>query len=215
MRHILVAAGFVLAIPLCAAELPATSPGSFSWEENAVTGPVFEQTPQGWRIYTHVTQPVRIGDRRGIENAKIIAEERAKGVLVSYMHDHATNFRSHVQADIERDTTTADTEGRPNNGTLTRDSTDALMQAQTSFASGDLYGVTVLAQDYDEKNREVTVKVGMSSKSAAQAREMSRAMTEARSEERPPAPVSRDAGNAQGSRNLPGSETHHLKGDNW
>jgi len=89
-----------------------------------------------------------------------------------------------------------------------------LTQVQTSFASGDLYGVTVLGQDYDERTKLVTVKVGMSSKSIAAAREMRRAMTEAGSDDGP-TPANRNADAASGNAKLPGSETHHRKSDDW
>lgn len=210
----LIIATLLVASPAVAGEVIDASPGHFTWEENAVTGPVFEATPQGWQIYTHMTQAVKIADRRGIESAKIIAEERAKGAIVAFMHQHSTNFRAHVEEETTTNKTTAADGGTPVADATTRDVTDALAQAQTSFASGDLYGVTVIGQDYDEAKREVTVKVGMSSKSVAQAREMRRAMAEAGSDDRAPAP-SQNAPKPNTRRSAPGSETNHLKNDDW
>ncbi len=216
MRYPFIILGLLLASPLHAGEVTATGPGSFFWENDPVDGPTYEQTPQGWRIYTHISQPVRIADQRGIENAKVIAEERAKAKMVAFMRQSSTSFVTHVQSDMEKSKTTAGADGAPVDDATTRDSVDILTQAQSSFASGTLYGVMVLAQDYDASKKRVTVTVGMSSKSADQARSMRRAMETAGSDETPVAPpANRDIATVPGNRNLPGSETHHRKSDDW
>ncbi len=117
------------------------------------------------RLYSRQSVPVEFPDRRGINKAQIIAEEKAKGNIIRFMDQSVSTTRivAEVQSDINRATQQRET-NKANNVKKVDDRTivEALTEITTSFASGKLRGVIVLERGYSDKLDEAWVVVGIS-----------------------------------------------------
>lgn len=125
------------------------------------------------RLYSRYSVPVEFPDRRGINKAQIIAEEKAKANIIRFMDQSATTTRiiAELQSDINRATQHRQT-GRTTSVKKVDDRTvlESLVEVTTSFASGTLRGVVVLERGYDDSLDEAWVVVGISEKTIAAAR---------------------------------------------
>jgi hypothetical protein len=119
------------------------------------------------RVSSRYSTPVEVPDRRGINTAQVIAEEKAKAAIVRFLDQSVTSTR--VVTEIDNDVNKA-TQNRALGGSKSLVKTDQrtlltnLTEVTTSFAAGKLRGVTVLEKGYDEKLAEAWVVVGISDK---------------------------------------------------
>lgn len=118
--------------------------------------------------------PVEFQDRRGINKAYIIAEEKAKANIARFMNQTVSTSRVTTELD---DSTSLSSRNRSNSGeSWTKDNsrkvTESLMEITTSQASAILRGVRVIERSYNEKNEEVSVVVGINRESAQAAQQL-------------------------------------------
>lgn len=188
--------GFILGatiLTLCslpgqAGEAAIQADGSGTWAASP-RGPWIEFNADGSvkRIYSRYSTPVEFADRRGINKAQIIAEEKAKGEIVRFMEQGIASTRvvTEIQNDInkatqERQTGTKATVTKIDSRTVVEN----LTEVTASFAAGKLTGVIVLENGYDEKTQEAWVVVGMSEKTINAARAVQRMNTNPKAENR-------------------------------
>lgn len=149
---------------------------SVSWdaEEDGVR---IEWGPDGSfnRIYSTVYQPVSIPDRRGINKAYVIAEEKAKVAIVRFINQNLQGSRltSEVTTDLEEASRTQGSGGNTLNKQTQRKMVEELTEVTKSYAEGRLRGVILLEKGYNEQRAEAWVKVGMSKKLMNAARDLS------------------------------------------
>ncbi len=133
-------------------------------------------------IYATGTQTVSFPDRRGVNNAYVIAEERAKAAIARWFAQTVETGRLFTEASAELEKTML-TRGTGNDGvtkTAQRNLETSLTETFSSGASAVLRGVTILEQSYDEKGEEVSVKVGISRTTIAAARGVQQSMQPSR-----------------------------------
>ena len=127
------------------------------------------------RISSKFSTPVEFGDRRGISKAKIIAEEKAKAAIVRFMDQSVASARvvTEVQNDLDKATKERESGKNPNVKKVDdRTLIETLTEVTSSFASGQLKGVIVLENGYDDKTEEAWVVVGISDKTIKAARDI-------------------------------------------
>lgn len=177
-KNSFVAAAALLALAVCSPGLVVAQAGA------GVTLPLqgidIELNPDGsWKaIYATGVQTVSFPDRRGINNAYVIAEERAKAAIARYFEQKVTTGRVYTEAEESLEKTLR-TRGGGNDAMTAQASRTLKTSLQETFASSAqavLRGVTILNQRYDEKTEEVTVKVGISRETIATARSVQQGM---------------------------------------
>lgn len=148
--------------------------GSATWA-SSTRGPWIEFNPDGSvkRIYSKYSAPVEFPDRRGIHKAQVIAEEKAKAEIVRFLKQDIATTR--VVVEVQNDVYKATQERETGSTAKTRkvDSRtvqETLTEITASFAAGELKGVIVLEEGYDEKAEEAWVVVGVSEKTINAAR---------------------------------------------
>jgi hypothetical protein len=152
-----------------AGDVAVNAEGAVTWQAG-VDGVEIEWNPDGSvkRIYSRYSTPVEFADRRGIANAQIIAEEKAKAGIVRFMQQSVASTRvvAEVQSDLNKATQQRST-GSPSAVRKTDERTliETLTEITASFASGTLRGVIVLEKGYDDKAEEAWVVVGIGEKS--------------------------------------------------
>ena len=157
----------------------------------------FDKTGQWSRIYSTYIQPVDFPDRRGIEKAQLIAEEKGKAEIIRFFNQQVESDRlveevnSEVQhASISQSTGSKDQLSRTTQRTIV----DSVKEFTHSYASGNLRGVTVLETGYDQKAEAAWVKVGLSRKTIATAQDLQQSMRTGN----PSTPGNADSGKSQG-----------------
>lgn len=170
--------GGSMALALCAAgavhagDIKVDADKDVVWQAG-VDGVEIEWGPDGKfnRIYSAFYQPVNFPDRRGINKAQIIAEEKAKAAIVRFIdqQSHSNRLVEQVDKDLEQATQTQGTDKDSFTKQNQRTMIETLTEVTGSFASGRLRGVIVLEKGYDETKAEAWVKVGMSRKTMAAA----------------------------------------------
>jgi hypothetical protein len=147
--------------------------GSATWQAG-IDGATLDFNPDGTvrRIYSKYSQPVTITDKRGIQTAMIIAEEKAKANIVRFLNQQVASNRIVSEFENTASKTIQETNGTGNSVSSTeqRSISQGLTELTSSFSSGTLNGVVVLENGYDEKEREAWVVVGLSQKTMAAAR---------------------------------------------
>ncbi len=102
------------------------------------------------RIYSKVAQPVTIADRRGIQTATIIAEEKAKAAIVRFLQQDVVSGRA---ATLSQSIQKGGTGGDAISTTDQRNVVQGLSQFTGSVSRGTLAGVVVLESWYDPKKK--------------------------------------------------------------
>jgi hypothetical protein len=162
----------------------AVTTSAHAQQQGAVTLPLqgidIDINPDGsWKaIYATGVQTVSFPDRRGINNAYVVAEERAKAAIARYFEQKVTTGRIYTEAEESLEKTLR-TRGNGNDAMTaeaSRTLKSSLQETFSSSAQAVLRGVTILEQRYDEKAEEVTVKVGISRETIAIARSAQQGM---------------------------------------
>jgi hypothetical protein len=147
--------------------------GSVTWQAG-VDGATLEFNPDGTvrRIFSKFSQPVTIADKRGIQTATIIAEEKAKANIVRFLNQHVASSRIVNEFENTASKTTQEKAGAGESVSTAdqRSISQSLNQLTSSFSSATLSGVVVLENGYDDKEREAWVVVGLSQKTMGAAR---------------------------------------------
>jgi hypothetical protein len=152
-------------------------------------------------------------DRRGINKAYIIAEEKAKAAIVRFMEQRVTTSRvvTEVNNDFEQSTFT---QGTGTQSELTkknqRTMVENLAEITGSNAAAALRGVIILEKGYDKNNEEVWVKVGISRKTMAASRSLKSALQDQSPQGSPAEKTRLDNGI-----NLPESEIKRTPQKDW
>ena len=131
----------------------------------------FDNAQHVRRITSKYAQPVTIADRRGIQTATLIAEEKAKANIVRFLHQDVASGRavSEVDATLSRSTQTGGAGGAAISTTDQRDIVQGLSEFTGSMSSGTLSGVVVLESGYDPAAKEAWVVASVSDKTIAAA----------------------------------------------
>ncbi|MGH9550252.1 MAG: hypothetical protein ACRD3W_12800 [Terriglobales bacterium] len=165
-----------------AGEFTANQDGSSTWDSGSDSVKIDLNLDGSFRrAWSRYSAPVEFADRRGINAAQIISEEKAKAALVRNMMQTNASVRivGEMQAEQNKMTQERRTGAQPS---VTKIDQRALGQALTeitgSFASGNLTGVRVLEKGYDEKREEAWVVVGITQESIKGARALDRAMNQ-------------------------------------
>jgi len=158
-----------------AGNVEATEDGTVTWQAG-VDGVEIEWAPDGNvnRIYSRFSTPVEFADRRGINKAQIISEEKAKAAIIRFFSQSITSTRiiTEIQSDINTATQIRQTGAEAN--VVKQDERtllETLTEVTTSFAQGSLSGVIVLERGYDEVLEEAWVVVGISQRTINAARQ--------------------------------------------
>jgi hypothetical protein len=151
----------LVGIPSWAGEVTVETNGSMTWKAG-VDGVELEWNPHGSmkRIYSRYGTAVEFADRRGINKAQIIAEEKAKAGIVRFMDQNVSSARlvTEVQNDVNKAVQQRETGGAAHVKKVEdRTVIETLTEVTSSFASGNLKGVIVLEKGYDEKTEEAWV----------------------------------------------------------
>ena len=201
-------------ITATAGEVSVNSDGSTIWQAG-IDGVEIEWGADGSfnRIYSLYSHPVNMPDRRGINKAYIIAEEKAKAAIVRFMEQRVTTSRvvTEVNNDFEQSTFT---QGTGTQSELTkknqRTMVENLAEITGSNAAAALRGVIILEKGYDKKNEEVWVKVGISRKTMAASRSLKSALQDQSPQGSPAEKTRLDNGI-----NLPESEIKRTPQKDW
>jgi hypothetical protein len=118
--------------------------------------------------YSH---PVDFPDRRGINKAYIIAEEKAKAQLVRFVSQEVTTSRvvNEIDNAVENASRQRGDKGSSWSKSNAREIRESLTEMSGSNASGTLRGLRILSKEYNEKAEEVTVIVGLNKQSQSAA----------------------------------------------
>jgi len=121
--------------------------------------------------YSH---PADFPDRRGVNKAYIIAEEKAKAAIARFLQQTVTTTRAVTEIDkgLEIASQKRSSEGQSWTKDNTRKVEETLSEISGSSATAVLRGVKVISRKYDEKDGEVTVVVGINSESEAAAQQL-------------------------------------------
>ena len=166
-----------------AAEHPSVekTEGGVTWQAGVDGVKIdFDNAQHVRRIYSKVSQAVTIADRRGIQTATIIAEEKAKANIVRFLQQDVVSGRAvtEVDATLSQSIQKSGTGG----DSLTTTDQRSLMQGLTEFtgsiSTGVLTGVVVLESGFDPTNKEAWVVAGVSDKTMAAAHAARDMMTE-------------------------------------
>ncbi len=131
----------------------------------------FDNAQHVRRIYSKYAQPVVIADRRGIQTATLIAEEKAKANIIRFLRQDVVSGRAvtEVDATLSQTTQKAGAGGESISTSDQRNIVQGLTEFTGSLSSGTLNGVVVLESGYDPKAKEAWVVAGISDKTIAAA----------------------------------------------
>lgn len=118
-------------------------------------------------IYSTYTHPVDFPDRRGIKKAQTIAEEKGKAQIIRFLNQAVESDR--LVEEVDKTFQNAGrTQESGKNDKITRSTRRQMVESVNEFthshSSGNLVGVTILGEGYDEKAEEAWVKIGISRK---------------------------------------------------
>ncbi|MEJ5208739.1 hypothetical protein [Denitratimonas sp. CY0512] len=162
------ASSLLMSFSIHAGEIEAQNNGGTAWRAG-IDGVVIEWSDDGdfSRIYSGYTQPVSVPNTRGIRNAKVIAEEKAKAAIIKFLEQTVATetLTSEVSSDIENTSAQSQNGGPVNYSTETASKMiSSLSEFTSSYAKGTLRGVIRLEEGYEASTSEVWVKVGFSNK---------------------------------------------------
>lgn len=134
----------------------------------------FDAAGQLLSVKSTYLHPVEFPDRRGINKAYLIAEEKAKANIARYMRQVSTTSRTVREIDdsLSRSTRSSGGEGGSWSKENTRKVIETLEEVTGSSAQAVLQGVRILERAYDEKAEEVRVVVGINKQSMAGAAQL-------------------------------------------
>ncbi len=123
-------------------------------------------------------QPVDFPDRRGINKAYIIAEEKAKANIARYLRQVSTSERTlrEVDESLSNASRNSSVEGTSWTKENTRKVLESLEEVTGSRAQAVLKGVRIIERAYDERSVEVKVVVGINRQSVAGAEQLDQSM---------------------------------------
>jgi len=130
-----------------------------------------DQTGKLLSAISSYSHPVDFPDRRGINKAYIIAEEKAKAQLVRFVSQEVSTSRvvSEIDNAVEHASRQRGDKGSGWSKTNAREIRESLTEMSGSNASGTLRGLRILSKEYNEKAEEVTVVVGINRQSQSAA----------------------------------------------
>jgi hypothetical protein len=173
--------GFALINQADAQSIAKAPDGTVTWQAG-IDGATLEFNPDGSvkRIYSKFSHPVTIADKRGIQTATVIAEEKAKASIVRFLKQEVASSRivNEFENTASKTTQESTAAGDAVSTVDQRAITQSLNQLTSSFAAGTLSGVVVLENGYDDKEREAWVVVGLSQKTMAAAQATQHMMSE-------------------------------------
>jgi len=138
----------------------------------------FDANGQLLSIKSTFFHPVEFPDRRGINKAYIIAEEKAKANIARYMRQASSSTRTVREVDdsLSKATRNSSGEGASWSKENTRKVIETLEEVTGSSAQAVLQGVRILERSYDEKAEEVKVVVGINRQSRSGAAQLEQSM---------------------------------------
>jgi hypothetical protein len=157
----------------------------------------FDSTGQLLSVKSTFLHPVDFPDRRGINKAYIIAEEKAKANIARYMRQVSSSTRTVREVDdsLSKATRNSSGEGVSWSKENTRKVIESLEEVTGSSAQAVLQGVRILERSYDEKSEEVKVVVGINRQSRAGAAQLEQSVN--------PAAMSKPGSNQGGAQTFP------------
>lgn len=134
----------------------------------------FDAEGQLLSVKSTYLHPVEFPDRRGINKAYIIAEEKAKANIARYMSQVVTSSRyvDEIDDSLSEASRSRGEGGESWSKTNTRKVIETLREVTGSSSSAILSGVRILERSYDEKDEEVTVVVGINQQSMSGAQQL-------------------------------------------
>ena len=155
-------------------EVSLSNQGIVTWR-NAANGVTVEWYPDGRlrRLYSRYSHPVEFPDRRGLNTAYVISEEKAKAGILRFLEQSAYSERyiNEVQSDFSQAAQKRESGLKPIvNKTDERKFAQSLREVTGSKVSGTLRGITVLERGFDENAEEAWVMVGFSDRTIQAAR---------------------------------------------
>ena len=157
----------------------------------------FDNAQHVRRIYSKVAQAVTIADRRGIQTATVIAEEKAKANIIRFLRQDVVSGRAvtEVDATLSQSVQKSGTAGDGISTIDQRNIVQGLTEFTGSVSSGTLNGVVVLESGFDSRNKEAWVVAGISDKTMAAAQAARSMMADpVKSSIAAPAPAGQAAG---------------------
>lgn len=138
----------------------------------------FDANGQMLSVKSTQFHPVEFPDRRGINKAYIIAEEKAKANIARYMQQMSSSTRTVREVDDSLSKATRNSADKGNSWSKesTRKVIESLEEITGSSSQAVLQGVRILERSYDEKSEEVKIVVGISRQSMAGAAQLGQAM---------------------------------------
>lgn len=135
----------------------------------------FDKQGAWTKIYSTYTQAVDFPDRRGIEKAQVIAEEKGKAQIIRFFNQQVESDRlvEEVDSAVQNASRTQSSDAKESlSRTTQRTMIESVKEFTHSYASGNLRGVTILETGYNEKAEEAWVKIGISRKTIAVSQEV-------------------------------------------
>jgi hypothetical protein len=131
-------------------------------------------------IYSTYTHPVDFTDRRGIKKAQLIAEEKGKAQIIRFLNQAVESDR--LVEEVDKTVQNADRiqeSGKDDKITRSthRQMVESVKEFTHSHSSGNLVGVTILGEGYDEKAEEAWVKIGISRKTISVANSLGKSLS--------------------------------------
>jgi hypothetical protein len=147
----------------------------------------FDANGQLLSVKSTFFHPIDFPDRRGINKAYIIAEEKAKANIARFMQQVSSSTRTVKEVDdsLSRATRNSSTEGESWSKENTRKVIESLEEVTRSSSQAVLQGVRILERSYDEKSEEVKVVVGINRQSMSGAGQLDQSMNPQNSAARP------------------------------
>jgi hypothetical protein len=147
----------------------------------------FDANGQLLSVKSTFFHPIDFPDRRGINKAYIIAEEKAKANIARFMQQVSSSTRTVKEVDdsLSRATRNSSTEGESWSKENTRKVIESLEEVTRSSSQAVLQGVRILERSYDEKSEEVKVVVGINRQSMSGAGQLDQSMNSQNSASRP------------------------------
>lgn len=175
MKHVVITTMLIFAVSTHSYALDARIDGKTAVIDDGL-GVEFRVASDGRldSIRSTYTHPVDFPDRRGVNKAYIIAEEKAKAAIARFIQQTVTSARaiSEIDRGLETASQKRGTEGQTWSKDNSRKVEEALTELTGSSATAILRGVKVVSRSYDDMAAEVTVVVGINSDSEAVARQL-------------------------------------------
>ncbi len=138
----------------------------------------FDKSGNLLSLKSTVYHPTMFADRRGVNKAFIIAEEKAKANIARFMNEVSSSTRivNEVDEGLSQSTSSRGQPGESWSTQSTRNVVESLKEISTSSATALLRGVRVIEKTHNPKSDEVIVTVGINGESIAGATQLGRGM---------------------------------------